>query len=216
VKEAGYRTLAERTEGKPYWEKPGWAAAVDPRHPVTYMAWDDARAFCDWLGKREGRAYRLPTEAEWEFACRAGTTTRWSWGDDPAECLRHGWFNRPVNSGPGKVGEKVPNAFGLYDTHGNAEEWCEDWHHALASLPPVDPHATERQVVADRAAVGRVVRGGFAFDIPELGRSGRRTYVPPQDTTGIALGFRVALVGDLNAKPTPPAVEVAPPPRPKP
>jgi formylglycine-generating enzyme required for sulfatase activity len=199
VMETGYRTLAEQTKGKPHWEKPEWKAAVDPRHPVTYMAWDDAQAFCDWLCKREGRTYRLPTEAEWEFACRAGTTTRWNWGDDPAQFLRHAWFLQPLQGGPGKIGEKLTNAFGLYDMHGNAEEWCADWHHPLLGIAPADPHASER-----KDATGRVVRGGFAFDISELGRSGRRSFTAPDSTTGIALGFRVALVGDLTAKPAPP------------
>jgi formylglycine-generating enzyme required for sulfatase activity len=194
VQATGYRTLAEKNAGKPYWEKPRWA--VDMRHPVTFIAWDDANAFCDWLGRKDGRTYRLPTEAEWEFACRAGTTTRWSWGDDRDQFLRHAWFSRPIDGGLARVGEKMPNAFGLFDMHGNAEEWCADWHHSMLTIEPENPHRTEQ-----KDATGRVVRGGFGFDIPELGRSGRRSFALPRDTAGIARGFRVVIVGDLAAKP---------------
>jgi eukaryotic-like serine/threonine-protein kinase len=95
--------------------------------PAVNVTWSDAVAFCEWLTRVEGHTYRLPTEAEWEYACRAGTTTRSYWGDDDSrrdECVWHG-----ANSGGGfhRVGELKSNAFGLHDMCGNVYEYCSDW-----------------------------------------------------------------------------------------
>jgi formylglycine-generating enzyme required for sulfatase activity len=130
------------------WRDPGFEQQDD--HPVTCVSWHDAVAFCEWLSKAEGASYRLPTEAEWEFACRAGTDTIYSCGDDPDTVYGHGNVGdaaleralpgtvlrqRVDRLGPADgdgfvytapVGKFKPNALGLYDLHGNVWEWCQD------------------------------------------------------------------------------------------
>jgi formylglycine-generating enzyme required for sulfatase activity len=127
-------------------------------HPVVNLSWNDAVAFCKWLSNKEGKTYRLPTEAEWEYACRAGTTTRYYNGDDPAMLAKVGnvadatfMAKFPEDKGgieasdgyvfTSPVGSFKPNAFGLYDMHGNAWEWCQDWFGSgyYAKSPTDDP-----------------------------------------------------------------------------
>jgi len=117
-------------------------------------------AFCNRLSalpeeKTAGRIYRLPTEAEWEYACGAGSTTRYSFGDDPAGLRDHAWFEGNASSTSHPVGQKRPNAWGLADMHGNVWEWCADWYDEgyYANSPADDPAGpSERR--------DRVVRGG--------------------------------------------------------
>jgi formylglycine-generating enzyme required for sulfatase activity len=123
--------------------------AAGDNHPVDPVTWQDAQRFCRWLSQCEGRVYRLPTEAEWEYACRAGTTNRTYWGDDShdrtkanlgygvkAKRLRFAEdgfeFTAPVGSFP-------PNPWGLYDMIGNAWEWAQDWYRPGTNAPAVDP-----------------------------------------------------------------------------
>jgi sulfatase modifying factor 1 len=101
-------------------------------YPASHVSWDDVVAFCQKLSEKEGKTYRLPTEAEWEYACRAGTETTWSFGDDEKELGDYAWY-RENTSDIGEeyahqVGLKKPNAFGLYDMHGNVFEWCHDYY----------------------------------------------------------------------------------------
>jgi formylglycine-generating enzyme required for sulfatase activity len=98
----------------------------DGTRPVENVSWIDAVAFCKKLSDKEGKEYRLPTEAEWEYACRAGSGSRWYCGDDVAALGEYAWY--PENSGKSThpVGQKKPNAFGLYDMHGNVSQWCND------------------------------------------------------------------------------------------
>ncbi len=161
VEEAGYRTEPERdgTGGWGYnpatrkcegryphfsWRNPGFPQTDE--HPVVNVTWNDAVAFCQWLSRKEGDTYRLPTEAEWEYSCRAGTTTRYHNGDDPdalAEVARvadargrktfpHVQQMEIIDPGPDRftapVGSYRPNRWGLHDRHGNVWEWTSDWH----------------------------------------------------------------------------------------
>src|SRR5262249_46078102 len=143
VTETKYQTEAEKTGEGAYvftpqgefkndpqagWQRPGFEQADD--HPVVCVSWNDARAFCEWLSQKEGKKYTLPTEAQWEYCCRAGSQTKFGFGDDDEELTEHAWFilNSGMRSHP--VGEKKPNAWGLYDLHGNAWEWTGDWYAA--------------------------------------------------------------------------------------
>jgi len=110
-------------------------------HPVVYVTWDDAKVFCDWLTKKEGKKYRLPTEAEWEYACRAGTQTRFSFGDNESDLGDYAWFYMNSNGSLHAAGQKRPNVWGLSDVHGNAWQWCEDRFDGgyYANSPPEDP-----------------------------------------------------------------------------
>src|SRR5581483_11557007 len=94
--------------------------------PVICITHHAAMEYCRWLSYKTGKAYRLPTEAEWEWACRAGTTTAYSWGDDPKQAEDYAWFTDNSEDMTHPVGKKKPNPWGLYDMHGNVAEWCLD------------------------------------------------------------------------------------------
>jgi formylglycine-generating enzyme required for sulfatase activity len=219
VDETGYQTEAERDgrggdgwneeakkfeQGPRYtWQHPGFEQTDE--HPVVNVSWNDAAAFAAWLSRKEGKIYRLPTEAEWEYGCRAGTTSRYSIGDDPlglaavaniadgtaqekhpdwtwAIAARDGY----ISTAP--VGRLQPNRFGLYDMHGNVREWCSDGYSAnyYEQSPVDDPPG----------AVGvslRVSRGGGWYDVPHFARSALRIGYGPEYRHH-ALGFRLARV----------------------
>jgi formylglycine-generating enzyme required for sulfatase activity len=188
------------------WRNPGFAQGAD--HPVVNITWNDAVAFCRWLSRREGRTYRLPTEAEWEYACRAGTSTRYAFGDDPEALCGFanlfdaesrdafpGWGRYALTSSDGYVftapiGRFRPNAFGLYDMHGNVWEWCSDWYHDdyYAVSPVDDPKGPASGHLRSR-------RGGawhsFAFYV----RSCYRNFNTPRSRYP-NLGLRVVLEAD--------------------
>jgi formylglycine-generating enzyme required for sulfatase activity len=129
-----------------------------PNYAASYVSWDDAVAFCKKLSEREGKTYRLPTEAEWEYACRAGTETTWSFGDDEKELGDYAWYHGNAGIGEAcvhQVGLKKPNAFGLYDMHGNVDEWCHDYYGEdyYKQSPEKDPTGPARGSF-------RVLRGG--------------------------------------------------------
>ncbi|MBN2824701.1 MAG: formylglycine-generating enzyme family protein [Campylobacterales bacterium] len=98
------------------------------RRPIMRVSWEDAVAYCEWLSQKSGQIYRLPTETEWEYACRAGTTTKWSFGDDEKELEKYAWYSENSEGKTHPVGELKPNPWGLHDMHGNVWEWCEDWY----------------------------------------------------------------------------------------
>jgi formylglycine-generating enzyme required for sulfatase activity len=157
-------------------------------HPVVNVNWGDAMEFCRRLSalpeeKAAGRVYRLPTEAEWEYACRAGTWTRFSFGDDERLLGEYGWFERNSGGATHPVGKKKPNAWGLYDMHGNVWEWCSDW------FGP-DGAATDPQ--GPSVGSNRVRRGGSWLKSALHCRSAYRFGVSP-GTRSSDLGFRLAV-----------------------
>jgi formylglycine-generating enzyme required for sulfatase activity len=161
--------------------------------PVEQVSWTDAIAFCERLNELEkeqlrGARYRLPTEAEWEYACRAGSTTRYSFGDDAAGLGDHGWFDGNSNRKTHPVGQKRPNAWGLHDMHGNVWEWCSDAYEAkyYQRSPDADPLCSSQ-------ATSRVNRGGGWDFIPQSCRSANRVWYAP-GLRNSYLGFRVARV----------------------
>ena len=215
VNEKNYTTDAERNQKGAYgltsdgvlvpmsnysWRNTGFSQTND--HPVVCVSWNDAKAFCDWLGAKEGESYRLPSEAEWEYACRAGTSTEW-WHGAEAEGLpkignvADGTWKATFNRWPtlaakdgfvftAPVGRFQANAFGLYDMHGNAFEWCEDGYEANAyaarsgvTTAPLNTSITGR----------RVLRGASFLSGASETRSARRYMVVPH--IRVDFGFRV-------------------------
>jgi len=116
----------------------GWGRG---QRPVISVSWEDGKAYSQWLTEQTGNPYRLPSEAEWEYACRAGTTTAYSFGDDVNQSGNYAWYDKNSGSQTHPVGEKKPNAFGLYDMHGNVWEWLEDVWHENYQGAPVDGSA---------------------------------------------------------------------------
>jgi formylglycine-generating enzyme required for sulfatase activity/serine/threonine protein kinase len=171
--------------------------------PVEMISWKDATAFCDKLSEREGlkpyyrsragtgsvgASYRLPTEAEWEYACRAGSTAKFDFGDDEASLGECAWFAGNSDNKTHPVGQKRQNAFGLYDMHGNVWEWCSDWYEAdyYKKTSGADPLNLSQPAV-------RVIRGGGWSDDPRDCRSTNRSGVAPE-VWDFNLGFRLARV----------------------
>ncbi len=139
--------------------------------PAICMSQHAARTFCQWLSAKTGRYYRLPTEAEWEYACRAGTNTAYSFGDDPSELDDYAWYIENSNEKYQKVGQKKPNPWGLHDMHGNVAEWVLDQYTEDYS----DRKGGEKDpLVVPLELWGRVVRGGGWGDDPERLRSAAR------------------------------------------
>ncbi|MDZ7620613.1 MAG: SUMF1/EgtB/PvdO family nonheme iron enzyme [Patescibacteria group bacterium] len=165
---------------------------IVPALPVDRVSWAEAMEFCrrltQTLGKKlGGRVYRLPTEAEWEYACRAGTTTTYSFGEDEALITESAWFLHNSNGRLQPVGGRKPNPWGLYDMHGNAIEWVLDWASAdYYSVSPLD------DPVGPPTGVTRVGRGGSCETSPTECRSAARNLDMPQYRRYYA-GFRVVL-----------------------
>lgn len=146
----------------------------NPSHPAVYISWEDVQAFITKLNDAAGsEVYRLPTEAEWEYACRAGTLTRWSFGDDESQLTHYAWYSDNAWDAGEEyahaVGQKKPNAWGLYDMHGNVWEWVQDWYDDAYynSSPRVDPLGPD-------TGSYRVIRGGDFEYIARIARSARR------------------------------------------
>ena len=173
--------------------------------PAICMTQLAAITYCEWLSAKTGHYYRLPTEAEWEYACRAGSKTAWSFGDDPKELGDYAWFAGNSDEAYHKVGQKKPNAWGLYDMHGNVMEWCLDQYHEDYFLKlPADQTAV-RPVFFPTKLYPISARGGSWEDSPEDCRSARRVGSDPlwkvQDpqipksrwylTDALFLGFRL-------------------------
>jgi formylglycine-generating enzyme required for sulfatase activity len=217
VNDTGYKTEAERdglgngfdaakgsfsNDPKYTWRNPGFDQSDD--HPVVNVSWNDAAEFCRWLSRKDGRTYRLPTEAEWEYCCRAGSETLYSNGDDPERLARVGnvadarakaRFSNvdTIKADDGfvftaPVGRYEANAWGLYDTHGNVCEWCLDnfdldyYKHSATD----DPRGPSK-------GSARVFRGGSWYWPAVFCRSASRIGRPPE-ACFIDRGFRVARV----------------------
>lgn len=162
--------------------------------PVINVSWDDAQKYVVWLSKATGGKYRLPTEAEWEYAARAGSKTQYSWGNEPGqdnanctECTAEAYGTKPVAT-------YRPNKFGLHDMHGNVREWVQDVHHDdYSGNPPTNGTAWLEGGRKDL----RVIRGGAWFIFPEFSRSANRAKLSP-DTRNNFVGFRVARTLDRS------------------
>jgi formylglycine-generating enzyme required for sulfatase activity len=163
-----------------------------PRNSVEMVSWDEAVAFCGKISEalrrhkllEKDEEIRLPSEAEWEYACRAGTTTAFSFGDALAELGQYAWFTGNAKGNDPPVGVKKPNSWGLYDMHGYVWEWCTDaWHPDYKDAP------RDGSARADAKATERLVRGGAWTEVADHCRSAYRHHVP-RETRTAAIGLR--------------------------
>jgi formylglycine-generating enzyme required for sulfatase activity len=169
----------------------------EAKHPVEQVSWNDAVEFCKKLSQKTGRTYRLPSEAEWEYACRAGTTTPFHFGETMTTELANykgdytyafepkGKFRKQTT----EVGIFPPNAFGLYDMHGNVSEWCEDTNHDSYNKAPSNGSAW-----IDNNNQHRLLRGGSWYNTPEYCRCAVHDSNDPINNIDV-IGFRVVCAG---------------------
>ena len=159
--------------------------------PVEKVDWSDVVEFCEKLSRREGEEFRLPTEAEWEYACRAGTTTAYSFGDDASKLGQYAWHRDNSGNTTHVVGLKLPNPWGLYDMHGNVYEWCQDWY---------EDYGNEKVVIDPTGPVSgrnRVLRGGAFLSSPQIVRAANRDFSLPGRRYRLS-GFRLARTYSLS------------------
>jgi len=157
------------------------------KNPVEQVSWEDSQKFMEALkGKVPSQTFRLPTEAEWEYACRAGSKTDYSYGDSPEKLGDHAWYKENCENTTHPIGQKKPNPWGLYDMHGNVWEWCQDWHGKYSAKSATDPTG---------AATGerRVLRGGSLVDNIVPCQSALRSYSYPSDRS-YRSGLRVVML----------------------
>lgn len=183
-------------------EDPGWPEGAADDRPVNNVSWFDAIRFCNRLSEHEGliscyqidgetvswqlaaNGYRLLTEAEWEYACRADSTGRWSFGEDETLLEAQAWFERNSDSEPHPVGTRQPNRWDLYDMHGNVWEWCWDRYGSYDGQRQIDPVGAEE-------GSSRSLRGGSFDNSSRDLRSANRFWYVPLNRNGI-FGFRCA------------------------
>jgi len=174
-----------------------WNAVMGPtsfyftgdNRPAEFVSWDDSQSFCQQVSALTARAARMPTEAEWEYACRAGTATDYSFGDDASQLGLYAWYSGNSANQTHDVGGKLPNAWGLYDMHGNVWESCQDWYGLYGSSAEVDP-------TGPASGTQRVVRGGY-YGSTDDGANDLRCSVRNSSTPtmprGADTGFRLAV-----------------------
>jgi len=202
ISTTGYQTDAEKGDGSYCWTGREWEKKVgvnwrcdaqgnvrkssELNHPVIHVSWNDAVAYCDWLSKKTGQNYRLPTEAEWEYAARGGNKSRGYQYSGSNNLDEVGWYDHNSGIRTHPVGQKRPNELGLYDMSGNVWEWCEDWYSSeyYQKSPQIDPQGPS-------SGTHRVLRGGSWLITPIYVRcSNRNHYVPAgRDPNS---GFRLA------------------------
>ncbi len=216
VEETGFRTDAEKGDGAyvwkagiyekkkgVYWDKPGFAQTDG--HPVTCVSWNDAQAFIKWLSKKDNKSYALPTEAQWEYACRAGAKAARYWGDDPNQACSHGnvadgsvkkrftrWATHGCEDGyvyTARVGSFKPNRLGLYDMMGNVWEWCRDKCWSKGKVATNTYRSGIKNPLGSKGA-NRVIRGGAWSATPRDVRSAYRFLQGPA-FRDCSLGFRL-------------------------
>lgn len=159
----------------------------NPKNPVEKVTWYMAVEFCEKLSKKTGKTCRLPTEAEWEYACRAGSDTKYCFGEFSKPLKEYAWFKKNAAGKTHEVGQKKPNDWGLYDMYGNAWEWCQDWYDQTfyANSPEKDPKGPE-------TGKWRVLRGGSWYEPDSALKSSTRARIKPK-VTDTNYGFRVCV-----------------------
>ena len=199
VKATGYKTYAESSESGGWkastssswgtqnrdfnWTNPGYETA--PTLPVTMVTYEDANAFCAWLSQRDGQKYRLPTETEWEYACRAGSTGIFPFPIEDRDSYCWSLWNVKLTVYPRPVGIRQPNPWGLYDMTGNVREWCHDWYGENAYK-----QVYESAPMGPAQGTLRIYRGGCFMDLDLFLRASHRSYLTPTDVLNNQ-GFRV-------------------------
>jgi formylglycine-generating enzyme required for sulfatase activity len=180
----------EAVTGAAPWSGRDWVQA-DASRPAVCISWTDVQAFADRLSRAGGAAYRMPTEAEWEYACRAGTTARWSFGDSQGPMADHAWYHGNAWTAgleqAQPVGRKLPNPWGLHDMHGNVYEWVQDWYGVYAAGAQSDPRGP---TWGDR----RVLRGG-GFAGSAMGARAALRACGLSDYQASFLGARIVWLG---------------------
>ena len=172
---------------------------VNPSHfqgkknPVEMISWDDCQQFMEKLKEKvPAQTFRLPTEAEWEYACRAGSTTDYHFGDNPAELGDYAWYNDNSYATTHPVGAKKPNAWGLYDMTGNVWEWCSDWNASYTAADQIDP-------TGPATGLSHVMRGGSWNLGARYAQSAHRER-DVADTRDDVTGVRCVLVPGASAR----------------
>lgn len=182
VRNQDWKVFTEATghPAPPYWSDPNFS---NPDFPVVAVNWIEAEKYCEWLTRSTGRRYRLPTEAEWEWAARGGREGElYPWGDDPPE-TRPDYLARwsGVVNGPRRVGESDPNPFGVFDLCENVHEWCADWYDkaAYARFAESDGAEPARNPQGPAEGTRRASRGGSWRHHIKVSRCAARSSIPP-------------------------------------
>ncbi|MBW2739216.1 MAG: formylglycine-generating enzyme family protein [Deltaproteobacteria bacterium] len=214
IMESNYKTDADKGGGSSVWSGKEWKIKAgvnwrcdvkgqeqkDKQHPVIYVSWNDVTEYCNWLSKQSNVIFRLPTEAEWEYACRAGTTTPFNTGENLTTEQANYNGNYPYRNNPkGKylqkttpVGSYPPNGWGLYDMHGNVYEWCMDWY-GEKYYDECKKKGVVENPAGPETGSDRVLRGGSWYGFGQYCRSAYRSCNSP-DYRNRSIGFRLVFV----------------------